>query len=97
MRRRCRLRRRPRRPQRRTAALLESWNADPFEATIDDPADGRPRELVITGSDIVAGLFNAMYDDELIPVLPSLLAPSWRATRSPTSSSSNWPPTASTS
>ena len=55
--------------------MFDAWNADPYEATIEDPADGQPRQLVITGHDVVAGLFTAMYDDSLIPLLPSLLAP----------------------
>jgi pimeloyl-ACP methyl ester carboxylesterase len=32
------------------------------------------RTARITGKDIVAGLFQALYDDELIPVVPSLVA-----------------------
>ena len=56
-------------------ALFDAWNADPYEATIEDPVDGRQRQLVITGEDVVAGLWNALYDDQLIGVLPSLLAP----------------------
>lgn len=56
-------------------ALVDEWNADPFEATVTDPATGQPRELAITGDDVVAGLWNAMYDETLIPLLPSLVAP----------------------
>ena len=55
-------------------AAVDSWNADPFEATIEDPETGEERPLVITGDGIVAGLWNAMYDDALIPLLPSLPA-----------------------
>lgn len=58
----------------RLVALVDSWNADPYELTVDD-ASGQPRHLVITGYDVIAGLWNAMYDSELIAVLPSLVQP----------------------
>ncbi|MBA2281718.1 MAG: alpha/beta fold hydrolase [Acidimicrobiia bacterium] len=56
-------------------ALVDDWDASPFVTIIDDPATGQPRPLAITGKDVVAGLWNAMYDTALIGVLPSLLAP----------------------
>ena len=56
-------------------ALVDEWDAQPFETTVTDPATGQPRTLAITGVDVVAGLWNAMYDETLIPLLPSLVAP----------------------
>ena len=56
-------------------ALVQEWNEVPYESDITDPETGEPRHLVITGFDVVAGVFNAMYDADLIPVLPSLIAP----------------------
>jgi TAP-like protein len=53
-------------------ALVAAWNAQPFAATTTDPA-GQPRQLVITGDDLVAGTWNAMYNNNLIPLLPSLV------------------------
>jgi pimeloyl-ACP methyl ester carboxylesterase len=53
-------------------ALIAEWNAQPFAATTTDPA-GQPRQLVITGDDLVAGTWNAMYNNNLIPLLPSLV------------------------
>jgi pimeloyl-ACP methyl ester carboxylesterase len=53
-------------------ALVAEWNAQPFEATATDPA-GQPRQLVITGNDLVAGVWNAMYNNNVIPLLPSLV------------------------
>jgi pimeloyl-ACP methyl ester carboxylesterase len=53
-------------------ALVAEWNAQPFAATTTDPA-GQPRQLVITGDDLVAGTWNAMYNNNLIPLLPSLV------------------------
>ena len=56
-------------------ALVEEWNEQPFEVDVEDPATGAPRHLVITGDDVVAGLWNAMYEPDLIPILPSLVTP----------------------
>lgn len=50
-------------------ALVAEWDAEPFATTVDG------RSYLLTGSDLVAGLWNAMYDSALIPVLPSLVAP----------------------
>ena len=55
-------------------ALFDAWNADPYEATVEDPATGEQRELVLTGQDVIAGLWNAMYDETLLGLLPSLPA-----------------------
>jgi pimeloyl-ACP methyl ester carboxylesterase len=53
--------------------VFDAWTASPFQATVEDPATHQPRSVAITGSDVVAGLWNAMYDSRLIGVLPSLL------------------------
>jgi pimeloyl-ACP methyl ester carboxylesterase len=53
-------------------ALVAEWNAQPFAATTTDPA-GQPRQLVITGHDLVAGTWNAMYNNNVIPLLPSVV------------------------
>jgi pimeloyl-ACP methyl ester carboxylesterase len=53
----------------RAAAILD---AEPYETTVEDPATGEAHEVKITGGDLWAGLFNALYDEALIPVLPSV-------------------------
>jgi pimeloyl-ACP methyl ester carboxylesterase len=55
-------------------ALVDEWNADPFETTLDGP-DGRPETLVLTGDDVVAGVWNGMYDGAVTAALPSLVQP----------------------
>jgi pimeloyl-ACP methyl ester carboxylesterase len=52
--------------------LVAEWNAQPFAATATEPA-GQSRQLVITGDDLVAGTWNAMYNNNLIPLLPSVV------------------------
>jgi pimeloyl-ACP methyl ester carboxylesterase len=54
-------------------AVVAAFNADPFEGSFKSP-DGRTVPIVITGNDIVAGLFTALYDETLIPALPSVAA-----------------------
>ncbi len=51
------------------AALDET----PYEGTVTDPATGEDRPVAITGEDMYAGLFRAMYDEEIIPALPLAL------------------------
>jgi pimeloyl-ACP methyl ester carboxylesterase len=53
-------------------ALVAEWNAQPFETTATDPT-GQPRQLAITGADLVAAVWNAMYNNNVIPLLPSLV------------------------
>ncbi|HEV7720888.1 MAG TPA: alpha/beta fold hydrolase [Iamia sp.] len=55
-----------------TAAM----DADPEELTANVTLGGEEveRDFVLTGSDVRAGLFAALYDSELIPVLPSVIA-----------------------
>lgn len=54
-------------------AAISSMNSEPFrfEATL---ADGARRVLNLDGGDAAAGLFNAMYDTTLIPMLPQAIA-----------------------
>ncbi|HMJ76355.1 MAG TPA: alpha/beta hydrolase, partial [Iamia sp.] len=55
-----------------TAAM----DTDPEEltATVDLGGEEVERDFVLTGSDVRAGLFAALYDSELIPLLPSVIA-----------------------
>lgn len=51
--------------------VIEQYDAAPYTSTIDlGPENGGVIDIAITGADIVAGLFNAMYDTGLIPALP---------------------------
>ena len=54
-------------------ALLREWDADPYEQDIVDQRTGKTRHLVLTGSDVVAGIWAAMYDTAVIPLLPSVI------------------------
>ena len=47
-------------------------NDEPIEIAV--PLDDEPTDFVITGDDVIAGLFNAMYSDDLLPTLPSIVA-----------------------
>ncbi len=49
----------------------ERLDADPHETMVLDPATGTERPVAITGRDLWAGLFNALYDESLIPALPA--------------------------
>lgn len=60
------------------AALIEQvrqqYNTAPAVVSVDLDGDGEgPREFVITGDDLMAGLFNRLYDDSLIPLLPQVV------------------------
>lgn len=52
--------------------LLERTATSPITVTIDGP-DGSPVQLAISDHDISDGLFQALYDNELIRVLPLVL------------------------
>ena len=54
-------------------ALVETMNATPYRGRITNTVLGREQDIVITGSDVLSGLFVAFYDANLIPQLPSLL------------------------
>jgi pimeloyl-ACP methyl ester carboxylesterase len=55
------------------AAVNERYNAGPIEVDVDLGEGAGPERFVITGDDALGGLFNALYDADLIPVLPSIL------------------------
>jgi pimeloyl-ACP methyl ester carboxylesterase len=48
-------------------------NDRPYEGDVDLGDGNGPRHFVITGDDAIAGLFDAMYDSSLIPVLPTVI------------------------
>jgi pimeloyl-ACP methyl ester carboxylesterase len=52
------------------AEAAATLDANPREVVIPDPETGVDRVVHIDGGDLMAGLFNAMYDQSLIPVLP---------------------------
>jgi len=54
----------------KAAARLD---AEPYHGIVEDPVTGQQHEVNITGGDMYAGLFRGMYDEELIPVLPTAL------------------------
>jgi pimeloyl-ACP methyl ester carboxylesterase len=54
---------------RATAAFDES----PRPVSVPGP-DGSPSTMVVTGDDLFAGLYVAMYDSDVIPLLPSLIS-----------------------
>jgi pimeloyl-ACP methyl ester carboxylesterase len=54
------------------ADVIARFDAAPHTTPVIDPATGATRTVRITGKDIVSGLFQALYDDELIPLIPSL-------------------------
>ncbi|HEX7132468.1 MAG TPA: alpha/beta hydrolase [Iamia sp.] len=61
------------------AALVDAaaaMEADPEELTAPVTLGGEEQErtFVLTGTDVRAGLFAALYDSELIPLLPSVVA-----------------------
>ncbi|WP_426574813.1 alpha/beta hydrolase [Aquihabitans sp. McL0605] len=53
----------------KAAAILDK---DPYETSVIDNQTGKERQVSLTGQDVWAGLFNAMYDNSLIPVLPGV-------------------------
>ena len=54
-------------------AVNERYNANPIVVDVDLEDGGGPRTFVITGDDAIGGLFDALYDAALIPLLPSIL------------------------
>ena len=58
---------------RKYERLRQRYNAEPVVVDVD-LGDGKgPQQFVITGDDMIAGLFNALYDAPLIPLLPSII------------------------
>lgn len=56
-------------------SIVETYDRDPYRSTVDlGESDGGEITIAITGADIVAGLFTAMYDTEMIKVLPAAIA-----------------------
>lgn len=55
---------------KRAGAALD---AEPYRTTIADPGTGEERPIAITGQDLYAGLFNALYDETLIPAVPGVI------------------------
>ena len=53
--------------------LRQQLNSTPFEGDVDLGDGNGPRHFVITGDDAMGGLFNALYDSSLIPVLPGVI------------------------
>ncbi len=49
---------------------LARADAAPLTIAVTDLTSGEPGRLVLTGDDLRAGLFAAMYDSELVPLLP---------------------------
>jgi pimeloyl-ACP methyl ester carboxylesterase len=54
-------------------AVRSLYNASPWMGTVQIDADSPATAFVITGDDIIAGLFQALYDASLIPLLPSII------------------------
>lgn len=52
------------------AEAAAALDAEPHRTTVVVPDTGEERDVAITGQDLYAGLFRAMYDDALIPILP---------------------------
>lgn len=48
-------------------------NADPVTITVTHPRSGRRYDFLLTGDQFVAGLFQALYRADLIPVLPKVI------------------------
>ena len=55
------------------AEAAAQLDEEPYTGEVEDPSTGEIRQVQITGSDMYAGMFRAMYDETLIPVLPFAL------------------------
>ena len=53
--------------------LRERYNTRPVVVDVDLGDGNGAQRFVITGDDMIAGLFNALYDSTLIPLLPSFI------------------------
>ena len=55
--------------------LVAATDAQPLAVTLSAPPDGSraAQPLLLTGSDLLAGLFSGMYDTAQIPLLPSVI------------------------
>lgn len=54
-------------------AAATQLDEEPYVAEIEAPDTGELHEVQLVGGDLYAGMFNAMYDNELIPLIPSVL------------------------
>jgi pimeloyl-ACP methyl ester carboxylesterase len=52
------------------AEAAAALDANPRQVVIPDPQTGQEHVVHIDGGDLMAGLFNAMYDEALVPALP---------------------------
>jgi len=61
--------------EQRVAQAVERFDREPVVATLPAAADGSraAAQILVTGDEILAGLFAAMYDSAVIPLIPSLL------------------------
>ena len=55
------------------AELRQRYNDEPIAVDVDLGDGNGPQQFVITGDDLMAALFNALYDAALIPLLPSII------------------------
>jgi pimeloyl-ACP methyl ester carboxylesterase len=53
--------------------LRDRYNQAPWEGDVVIDEGSAPQRFVITGDDIMTGLFQALYDTMLVPVLPSVI------------------------
>lgn len=54
-------------------SVEQRYNASPIRVDVDLNDGKGPQTFVITGSDAMGGLFQAMYDPKLIPLLPHII------------------------
>ena len=54
-------------------AVRARYNASPWEGEVDLGRGDGPRGFVVTGDDMMGGLFTALYDRTLIPLLPDVI------------------------
>jgi len=52
---------------------IATLDANPFHTTFDDPIAHRTDPFVVDGATALNGFYKAMYDSDLIPVLPSVI------------------------
>lgn len=54
--------------------LRVRFNATPWEGEVDLGRGEGPQRFVITGDDLLGGVFTALYDRSLVPLLPGIIA-----------------------
>jgi pimeloyl-ACP methyl ester carboxylesterase len=50
--------------------LVERTDAEPIPIAVTNWTTGKPADLLITGDDLVAGVFSALYSTQMIPFIP---------------------------